>query len=181
MEMIDGFISKNLLKKSLMSVQAIPQPLNEAQIELLKLFAGGLTPAQFQELRQLLITFRFKLLDQQVETVVAQKNISDEAIEKASFEHRRTPYRRKLTAKSVSRPDDLKKIGGISAEMEQILHQAGILTYIQLAQTAVETLFIVFQQAGQRFEKQQLNHWLAQAVLAAAGKWTELTQLQKPL
>ncbi len=69
-------------------------PFNEAQVEILKLFNGGLTDNQLKELRQLLISFKFKLLDEQVLKVIAQKGISDAQIEQVSFEHRRTPYRK---------------------------------------------------------------------------------------
>ncbi len=164
-----------------MSAQVIQQPLNEAQIEILKLFSSGLTPVQFQEFRQLLITFRFKLLDQQVENVVAKKNISDETIEKASFEHLRTPYRRKIAAKTTLPHEDFKKIQGISLETESLLYKSGILTYLQLAQCPVNILLALLPQGDARFEKQHLTHWIAQAELAAAGQWSELTKLQTSL
>ncbi len=73
----------------------LKMPFNEAQVEILKLFSSDLTDSQLQELKQLLITFKFKLLDAHVEKVIAEKGLSDSDIEKASFEHRRTPYRRR--------------------------------------------------------------------------------------
>lgn len=76
-------------------------PLNEAQVEILKLFAGGLTPPQIRELRQLLISFKFKLLDEAVEKAAKQRNITDADIEKALSEHWRTPYQRKATGQFV--------------------------------------------------------------------------------
>ncbi|MBK7935727.1 MAG: hypothetical protein IPJ82_00905 [Lewinellaceae bacterium] len=68
-------------------------PFNAAQVEILKLFSQGLTEAQLEELRRTLIAFRFKLLDEHVEQVVKQKGLTTEQINKASQEHRRTPYR----------------------------------------------------------------------------------------
>jgi hypothetical protein len=76
-------------------------PLNEAQVEILKLFSGGLTPSQVRELRQLLISFKFKLLDEAVEKAAKQRNLTDADIENALSEHWRTPYVRKATGQFV--------------------------------------------------------------------------------
>lgn len=75
-------------------------PLNEAQVEILKLFAGGLTAPQIRSLRQLLISFKFKLLDEAVEKAAKERNITDADVEKALSEHWRTPYVRKATGQS---------------------------------------------------------------------------------
>lgn len=68
---------------------------NDAQVELLQMFASGLSDKQLQDLRQVLIAFKFRLLDEHVEKVIAEKGITDEQINNASFEHLRTPYRSK--------------------------------------------------------------------------------------
>ncbi len=70
-------------------------PFNTAQVEILKLFSQELTDEQLEELRQVLIAFRFKLLDKHVEQVVEQKGLTETQINQASQEHRRTPYRSK--------------------------------------------------------------------------------------
>lgn len=71
-------------------------PFTEAQVEILKLFTTDLTDVQMEELRQLLIAFKFKLLDEHIENVSAKKGLTDDDIEKVSFEHRRTTYRHRL-------------------------------------------------------------------------------------
>ena len=48
-------------------------PFNEAQVKILKLFSGGLTDKQLDELRQLLTAFKFQLLDAHIEKVMAEK------------------------------------------------------------------------------------------------------------
>ena len=73
-------------------------PFNPAQVEILKLFHQGLTDEQLEELRRTLIAFRFKLLDENVKKVAAQKGISPKQINEATQEHRRTPYRSKRKA-----------------------------------------------------------------------------------
>ena len=70
-------------------------PFNEAQVKILKLFSGGLTDKQLDELRQLLTAFKFQLLDAHIEKVMAEKGITDADIKNASFEHWRTPYKRR--------------------------------------------------------------------------------------
>jgi len=80
-------------------------PFNTAQVEILKLFSQELTDEQLEELRQVLIAFRFKLLDKHVEQVVAQKGLTETQVNQASWEHRRTPYRSKLQdAQQKTRP-----------------------------------------------------------------------------
>jgi predicted flap endonuclease-1-like 5' DNA nuclease len=73
-------------------------PMNEAQIELLKLFASGLQEHQMKALKQMLISFQFRLLEEEVEKAAKEKNITDADVEKALDEHWRTPYIRKPQA-----------------------------------------------------------------------------------
>ena len=81
---------------------ALKMPFNEAQIEILKLFTGNLTESQLQELRQVLIAFKFKLLDAHIESINSEKGLSDDDIEKISSSHRRTPYKRRQQADKKS-------------------------------------------------------------------------------
>lgn len=70
-------------------------PFNTAQVEILQIFSQGLTDEQLQELRRILVDFRFKLLDDHVEKVIKQKGLNVAQINSASHEHRRTAYRSK--------------------------------------------------------------------------------------
>ncbi len=74
---------------------SLQTPFNAAQVEILKLFSQGLTEEQTEELRKLLIEFRFKLLNEHVQKVAEEKGISVKDIDAASNEHRRTPYKGK--------------------------------------------------------------------------------------
>jgi hypothetical protein len=87
--------------------QPFPQtPFNPAQVEILRLFSQGLTYAQLEELRRVLIAFRFKLLDEHVEKLVEKKNMTIEEVNEASAGHRRTPYSSKEQAAiSKSKPE----------------------------------------------------------------------------
>jgi hypothetical protein len=86
-------------------MQTILQPpYNPAQVEILKLFSQGLSEAQTEELRRILIAFRFKLLDEHVEDIVNSKGLTKKEIDKASKEHRRTHYRSKKQANEQQNP-----------------------------------------------------------------------------
>jgi hypothetical protein len=65
-------------------------PFNAAQVEILKLFSQGLTEEQTEDLRQILIAFRFKLLDEQVELVARRKGLTLDQVNEASQGHFRT-------------------------------------------------------------------------------------------
>ena len=75
---------------------SLQMPFNPAQVEILKLFSQGLTSEQTDELRKLLIEFRFKLLDEHVQKAAIAKGLTSEKIDEASKEHRRTPYKSKI-------------------------------------------------------------------------------------
>jgi predicted flap endonuclease-1-like 5' DNA nuclease len=80
-----------------------------------------------------------------------------------------------------TKPDDLEIIEGIGAKIEQILYEAGIKTYLQLAQTPVEILRGILNKAGNRFRMHNPSTWPQQAALAAEGKWAELNKLKEEL
>ena len=77
-------------------------------------------------------------------------------------------------------PDDLKRIEGIGPKIEQILQEAGIFTFAQLAAAEVSHLEkIVREDAGLRIAFPA--SWPEQASLAAAGDWAALAHLQDEL
>lgn len=59
--------------------------------------------------------------------------------------------------------DDLKAIAGIGPKIEALLHEAGIRTYAQLAETPVERLREILAQAGPRFRLADPSSWPEQA------------------
>ncbi len=80
-----------------------------------------------------------------------------------------------------SEPDDLKVIEGIGPKIEQLLYEAGIRTYAQLAATPPDRLREILEAAGPRFRLADPTTWPEQAALAAAGRWDELSELQASL
>lgn len=83
-------------------------------------------------------------------------------------------------AETAVTPDDLKKVEGIGPKIEGILHEAGILTFAELAAASVPQLEkIVREDAGIRVAFP--DTWPEQAQLAASGNWGKLEQLQDDL
>lgn len=83
--------------------------------------------------------------------------------------------------KSPDNSDDLKKIEGIGAKIEEIIKAAGINTYSELASASEETLKEILSGAGPRYSIHNPSSWPNQASLARDEKWDELAALQKEL
>ena len=76
--------------------------------------------------------------------------------------------------------DDLKVIEGIGPKLEQVLKEAGIRTYRDLAAKTPEELQAILDAAGvARISNPQT--WAEQAKLAADGDWEGLKALQGQL
>jgi hypothetical protein len=74
--------------------QLLQTPLNAAQLELLQLFAGGLTDEQIVELRRILLDFKFKRVTALADKFVAEKGWDSEDIAEDAQDIKRTPYRK---------------------------------------------------------------------------------------
>ena len=74
--------------------------------------------------------------------------------------------------------DDLKIVEGIGPKIEELLFNAGVTTYGQLAATSVQQLKDILADAGARFAMHDPGTWSAQALLAANGEWENLKAYQ---
>ncbi|MDJ0756084.1 MAG: helix-hairpin-helix domain-containing protein [Ardenticatenaceae bacterium] len=77
-------------------------------------------------------------------------------------------------------PDNLQKIEGIGPKIEQILNEAGITTFANLARTSVATLEKIVREDG-GIKVAYPDTWPQQAGMAAAGNWDDLERLQDKL
>ncbi len=77
--------------------------------------------------------------------------------------------------------DDFQKIEGIGPKIKSIFHEAGILTFAQLAETSAEKMRELLDAAGSQFASHDPSTWAQQAEMAAAGKWDELKTWQDAL
>lgn len=75
-------------------------------------------------------------------------------------------------------PEDLKIIEGIGPKIEQLLKEAGIKNWSDLAKASTERLQEILAKAGDSFRLAKPDTWPKQAELAAAGKWSELSDYQ---
>ena len=89
--------------------------------------------------------------------------------------------RDEIAEKEPVEPDDLRKIEGIGPKISDILHENGIDTFAQLAETDVDDLRAILSAAGPRFRLANPTTWPQQAQLAAAGDWEGLRALQGEL
>jgi large subunit ribosomal protein L17 len=81
----------------------------------------------------------------------------------------------------VAEGDDLKIIEGIGPKIADLLIEAGIATFAQLAASTPEAIKEILENAGSQYNIHNPSTWPAQAQLAADGKWDELKTLQDEL
>ena len=74
--------------------------------------------------------------------------------------------------------DDLAVVEGIGPKIQELLHQYGIYTYKQLAETEVVRLKEILSAAGPQLAMHDPGTWSAQANLAANDKWEDLKAYQ---
>ncbi len=74
--------------------------------------------------------------------------------------------------------EDLKVIEGIGPKIEQLLKKANIPNWQVLADTPVEKLQSILQEAGDRFRIHDPSTWPMQAQMAADGAWDKLKDYQ---
>lgn len=77
--------------------------------------------------------------------------------------------------------DEYKKIEGIGPKIEELLHNAGLATFADLASAPVDKLKGILADAGSRYTMHDPTTWPQQSQLAADGKWDELKKLQDEL
>lgn len=77
--------------------------------------------------------------------------------------------------------DNLQIIEGIGPKVEELIYNAGILTFEQLSNTSPVKLLEIIKNAGHSFQMHDPASWPTQAHLAHAGKWQELEILKDKL
>lgn len=87
----------------------------------------------------------------------------------------------KKAAKKKAEGDDLKLIEGVGPKIADLLINAGIVTFADLAATPVEKVSEILDAAGSKFAMHNPATWADQAALARDGKWDELKELQDKL
>lgn len=80
--------------------------------------------------------------------------------------------RSKPERKPPTNPNDLKIVEGIGPAIEKLLHQAGIRSWSDLANTSTDRLQAILDAAGDAYRIHDPATWPRQAALAAGGEWS---------
>jgi predicted flap endonuclease-1-like 5' DNA nuclease len=83
--------------------------------------------------------------------------------------------------KADTTPDDLTKVEGIGKKIAELLVAESIVSFKDLSKASAKKLKGILEAGGSKFKVHDPTSWPKQAKLAAAGKWTELEELQKEL
>ena len=78
-------------------------------------------------------------------------------------------------------PDDLQVIEGVGPKIAQILQDAGIRSFAQIAAMKPADIQTLLDDAGPNFRIADPETWPEQAALAAANRWADLKALQDEL
>lgn len=118
------------------------------------------------------------------ETTTAAKNVAATATVKAAEKVEKVAATTVATA-NVAAPktttDKLTVIEGIGPKVQEVLNNAGILTYQQLSLKTAAELETILVEANPRYKRFVPTTWAAQAKFAAEGKMEELTAWQDEL
>ena len=74
--------------------------------------------------------------------------------------------------------DDLKIVEGIGPKIEELYHNAGVKTWKQLSETAIEKSQEILNAAGERYRIHNPSTWAKQAEMCYLGQWPELKAWQ---
>jgi large subunit ribosomal protein L27 len=77
--------------------------------------------------------------------------------------------------------DDLKIVEGVGPKIEQLLHEGGITTWLELSLTPVSRIQEILDAAGPRYQIHNPSTWPAQAKFAHEGRFDELKEYQDML
>ena len=79
------------------------------------------------------------------------------------------------------RDGDLEAIEGIGPKIAELMHNAGVSTFAQLASTPMDKLVAILDAGGPRFKLANPATWAEQASLAAKGDWVGFDRIKKEL
>jgi predicted flap endonuclease-1-like 5' DNA nuclease len=91
------------------------------------------------------------------------------------------PVKKVAVKEAISVKDDLKKVEGVGAKIEELLNNAGISTFVALSKTATDKIKAILDGGGKRYQMHDPSTWSKQAKMAADGQWDALKTLQDEL
>lgn len=81
----------------------------------------------------------------------------------------------------INKSEDLTKILGITPKIQTLLKSESITSYVELGRCTIKKLLIILDIANNKKKINYYTTWAKQAKLATAGKWENLTDLQKKI
>ena len=78
-----------------MYATTLQQPFNAAQLELLQLFAAGISDQELANLRQTLLEFRFQRVSDMADKILDSKGWTADNLAENAQQIKRTPYKAK--------------------------------------------------------------------------------------
>lgn len=87
----------------------------------------------------------------------------------------------RLSGFALQHADDLTVVEGIGPKINELLRDAGVVTFAHLARQGVTELRTILDGGGPHFRIANPSTWAQQAALAAANRWGELRSLQDRL
>ena len=136
--------------------------------------------------------FRASLTEIRIESIVASGAKPSKAAPKKEEAPKKAAAPKKEAApkkaaakaapkKAAAKGDDLTKMEGIGPKIAEILGNAGVGSYADLAKMDVEKIKEILAEAGNRYKSHDPTTWPKQAQFAADGKWDELKVWQDEL
>ena len=118
-----------------------------------------------------------EVVEAAVETPEVVETAAPEVVEEAPVVQEAVPAAVEATVAA----DDLTKIEGIGPKINELLQNAGIRTFGDLAAAAPDAVKEILTAAGGNFSSHDPGTWPQQAQLAADGNWDALKTLQDEL
>lgn len=131
------------------------------------------------------VAFSKKRLDRMFVNIVPFEEV-EETVAKVAPKAKKVaatpkPASAPASAPATTESDDLKKIEGIGPKISELLNNAGIFTFTQLANTEAAKIKEILADAGNRYKTHDPTTWPAQAKMAADGDWAKLQTWQDEL
>lgn len=104
--------------------------------------------------------------------------VAKAAVKKSAPAKEKAPV---AAAKADGEKDNLTKVEGIGPKIKEILWDAGVHTFADLAAKSAEEVKEILLAQGNRYNRFVTTTWPEQAKLAAAGEWDKLKEWQDKL
>jgi large subunit ribosomal protein L21 len=114
-------------------------------------------------------------------TELKVESILTSGAKKSAPKKEETPMAAAAPAPKAAKADDLSIVEGIGPKIAELFVSKGIVTFNDLANTSVESLKDILNEAGGVIKTKNPTTWPAQAKMAAEGKFDELKKWQDEL